>query len=41
MINLNALKLNEKGYPIEAVTTGSLNTVLAEGAANYSRSAGR
>jgi len=31
VISLNAVKLNEKGYPIEAVTTGSLNTVLSEG----------
>jgi hypothetical protein len=31
LISLNAVKLNEKGYPIEAVTTASLNTVLSEG----------
>jgi hypothetical protein len=31
VISLNAVKLDEKGYPIEAVTTGSLNTVLSEG----------
>ena len=31
VISLNAVKLNEKGDPIEAVTTASLNTVLSEG----------
>jgi energy-coupling factor transporter ATP-binding protein EcfA2 len=31
LISLNAVKLNEKGDPIEAVTTASLNTVLSEG----------
>ncbi len=31
VISLNAVKLNEKGNPIEKVTTGSLNTVLSEG----------
>lgn len=31
LISLNAVKLNEKGHPIEAVTTASLNTVLSEG----------
>jgi hypothetical protein len=31
LISLNAIKLNEKGDPIEALTTASLNTVLSEG----------
>ena len=31
LISLNAVKLNEKGDPIEAVTTASLNAVLSEG----------
>jgi hypothetical protein len=31
LISLNAVKLNEKGEPVEAVTTASLNTVLSEG----------
>lgn len=31
VISLNAVKLNEQGYPIEAVTTESLNTILVEG----------
>lgn len=31
LISLNAVKLNEKGDPIEAVTTTSLNTILSEG----------
>jgi hypothetical protein len=31
LISLNAVKLNEKGDPIEAVTTASLNTILSEG----------
>jgi len=31
VISLNAVKLNEQGSPIEAVTTKSLNTVLVEG----------
>lgn len=31
LISLNAVKLNEKGDPIEAVTTAALNTVLSEG----------
>ncbi len=31
LISLNAVKLNEKGEPIEAVTTTSLNTILSEG----------
>lgn len=31
VISLSALKLNEHGYPIEAVTTESLNKSLAEG----------
>ena len=31
LISLNAVKLNEKGDPIEAVTTASLGTVLSEG----------
>ena len=31
LISLNAVKLNEKGDPIEAVTTASMNTVLSEG----------
>jgi hypothetical protein len=31
MISLNAVKANEKGEPIEAVTTASLNAVLSEG----------
>jgi hypothetical protein len=30
-ISLNAVKLNEKGEPIEAVTTASLKSVLSEG----------
>ncbi|MGO9573817.1 MAG: NACHT domain-containing protein [Terriglobales bacterium] len=31
VISLNAVKLNEKGEPIEAVTTASLKSVLSEG----------
>jgi len=31
LISLNAVKLNEKGDPMEAVTTASLHTILAEG----------
>jgi hypothetical protein len=31
LISLNAVKLNEKGDPIEALTTASLNPVLSEG----------
>ncbi len=31
LISLNAVKLNQKGDPIEAVTTASLHTVLSEG----------
>lgn len=31
VIGLNAVKLNERGYPIETVTTASLSTVLSEG----------
>ncbi len=31
LISLNAVKLNERGEPVEAVTTASLNTVLSEG----------
>ena len=31
LISLNAVKLNEKGEPVEAVTTASLNAVLSEG----------
>jgi energy-coupling factor transporter ATP-binding protein EcfA2 len=31
LISLNAVKLNENGEPVEAVTTASLNTILSEG----------
>src|ERR1700722_1321705 len=31
LISLNAVKLNEKGEPVEAVTTASLKAVLSEG----------
>src|SRR5262249_35463823 len=31
LISLNAVKLNEKGDPIEAVATDSLHTILSEG----------
>jgi hypothetical protein len=31
LISLNAVKLNEKGDPIESVPTASLNTILSEG----------
>jgi len=31
VISLNAVKLNEQGYPVEGLTTASLNTVLTEG----------
>src|SRR5262249_39243193 len=31
LISLTAVKLNESGYPIETVTTGSLSTGLSEG----------
>ncbi len=31
LISLNAVKLNQKGDPIEAITTASLHTVLSEG----------
>jgi hypothetical protein len=31
VISLNAVKLNEKGEPIEAVTTASLKSILSEG----------
>lgn len=31
VISLNAVKLNEQGYPVEGLTTESLNAVLTEG----------